>query len=298
MFFENTWNRITAWFHDRSERAKLIAGFNEMSRESFVRGETPTILKSSSSRGCSAYKHEFSTWFNSGFRIQALSGRQLSRKEMELIGQVILSDTTLVRRLVVLGWDTLEVCDNTGGYGCRWALIEFADNRGFLGAGKIEKVETQTTTEVETKENLTKEQKHAIVKLLAFIQGSSPISASNDEVNTICQSILSQLGVSESEKELILMESMCNDPEKEVDTIVNSLKNLDKGYLEELFRNCYRIARISGSEDMIKIVETIFEKELGLKDDALYGDSDYAWGCISIIMGAIFIYALIMALGH
>lgn len=31
MFFENTWNRITAWFRDRSERAKLIEGFNEMS---------------------------------------------------------------------------------------------------------------------------------------------------------------------------------------------------------------------------------------------------------------------------
>ena len=127
MFFENTWNRITTWFRDRSERQKLLRNFNDMSRESFIRGETPTILKASSSRGCSNYRHEFSSWFNSGFRIQALSGRQLSKKEMELIGQVILSDTILIRKLIVLGWDTLEVHDNSGCYGCRWCLTEFAN---------------------------------------------------------------------------------------------------------------------------------------------------------------------------
>lgn len=292
MFFENTWNKITAWFHDRSERAKLIAGFNEMSRESFVKGETPTVLKASSSRGCSEYKHEFSTWFNSGFRIQALSGRQLSKKEMELIGLVILSDTTLVRRLIVLGWDTLEVCDNIGGFGCRWSLVEYANNRGFLGAGKIETVETQTT-EVETKENLTKEQKHAVVKLLVFILGSSPRSVCDEEANTIYQSILSQLGVSESEKQSILMESMGRDSEKEVDSIINSLKGLDKEYLNELYGDCYRIARISGVEDMINIVETIFEKELGLKD----GVGDIGWGYIFVIsiLAAIFVICMIMA---
>lgn len=294
MFFENTWNKITAWFHDRSERAKLIAGFNEMSRESFVKGETPTVLKASSSRGCSAYKHEFSAWLNTGFRIQALSGRQLSKNEMDLIGLTILSDTTLVRRLIVLGWDTLEVCDNTGGFGCRWSLVEYANNRGFLGVGKIEEVNPQIAIEVETKENLAKEQKHAVVKLLAFIQGSSPQSVYNEEANSICKSILSQLGVSESEKDLILMKSMCNDSEKEIDTIINSLKSLDEKYLNELHDNCCRIARISGIEDMIKIVETIFEKELGLKD----GVGDIGWGYIFVIsiLVAIFVISILVAI--
>lgn len=37
MFFENTWTKITTWFRDRSERQKLIRGFNEMSRESFIK---------------------------------------------------------------------------------------------------------------------------------------------------------------------------------------------------------------------------------------------------------------------
>ena len=38
------------------------------------------------------------------------------------IGSVILNDSTLVRRLVVLGFDTLEVHGDAGIYGCRWQL--------------------------------------------------------------------------------------------------------------------------------------------------------------------------------
>jgi len=127
MLFENTWNQITAWFHDRSERAKLVRSFNEMAKAAFVTGLAPTALKASMSRGVGAYRHEFSAWLNTGFRIQALSGRQLTKEEMMFIGQVVLGDTTLVRRLVVLGWDTLEVHDNCGHYGCRWKLIDYAE---------------------------------------------------------------------------------------------------------------------------------------------------------------------------
>lgn len=46
---------------------------------------------------------------------------------MEFIGQAILSDTILIRKLIVLGWDTLEVHDDSCCYGCRWCLTEFAN---------------------------------------------------------------------------------------------------------------------------------------------------------------------------
>lgn len=131
MFFENTWNKITTWFKDRSERSKLIGSFNEMARAAFVAGNAPTVLKACSSRGCSQYKHEFSSWMSSGFRIQVLSGRQLSKDEMTAIGMFILSDNTLVRRMIVLGWDTLEIHSNVGCYGCRWKLTDYA-NIGLL----------------------------------------------------------------------------------------------------------------------------------------------------------------------
>ena len=108
--FANTWNNIITWFKDRSERAKLIA---------------PSLLKASMSKGDSAFKHQFSSWLNSGFRIQVFTGRVLTRAEIITIGKVILSDETLVRKLVILGWDTLEVHGDKGTYGCKWQLKDF-----------------------------------------------------------------------------------------------------------------------------------------------------------------------------
>lgn len=128
----NAWNQLVSWFKDRSERSRLIRNFNDNARRAFVEGDAPTVLKASISRGMSAYKHEFSAWMNTGFRIQALTGRELSKDEMVFIGQVVLADETLVRRLIVLGWDTLEVHDDQGRYGCRWRLTDYAQIGRFL----------------------------------------------------------------------------------------------------------------------------------------------------------------------
>ena len=122
--FTNTWNNVVSWFKDRSERAKLINSFNGAARLSFITGDSPTLLKASISKGYSSYKHSFSKLF-SGFRIVAFSGRQLDRDEIQAIGDTILSDDALVRRLVVLGWDTLEVQGDKGYYGLRWQLREY-----------------------------------------------------------------------------------------------------------------------------------------------------------------------------
>lgn len=132
MLFANTWNNILEWFKDRSERNQLVRSFNISARDAFIAGLAPTMLKASISRGNSEYKHQFSAWLNTGFRIQALSGRALSKDEMIVIGQVVLHDTVLVRRLIALGWDTLEIHDDSGIYGCRWKLIEYANMGGVL----------------------------------------------------------------------------------------------------------------------------------------------------------------------
>lgn len=123
--FANTWNQIIEWFKDRSERRRLVRGFNDSAREAFIHGLAPTLLKASFSRGVPSYHHRFSAWSNTGFRVQALTGRALTRDEMLFIGNVILNDEQLTRRLVALGWDTLEVHDDTGRYGCRWKLIDY-----------------------------------------------------------------------------------------------------------------------------------------------------------------------------
>lgn len=120
--FENTWNNILDWFRDRSERSKLVRSFNESARTSFVDGIAPTLLKAKISKGESSYRHQFSKLLNTGYRIKAFTGRQLSKNEIIHIGKVILSDEVLVRKLVVLGWDTLEIHGDEGTFGCRWQL--------------------------------------------------------------------------------------------------------------------------------------------------------------------------------
>lgn len=123
--FENTWNSVIDWFRDRSERAKLIRSFNDSAKNSFVIGQAPTLLKASISKGESSYRHQFSNWLKTGFRIQAFSGRQLAKDEIKLIGEVILNDNVLIRRLIVLGWDTLEIHGDKGTFGLRWQLKDY-----------------------------------------------------------------------------------------------------------------------------------------------------------------------------
>lgn len=122
----NVWNKILGWFSDRSERLKLVKSFNMAANMSFISGD-PTILRACISKGNRNYKHQFSSLFNTGFRIEALSGRSLQRDEIIDIGSVILNNTTLVRQLVTLGFDTLQVHSNVGSYGCQWKLIDYAE---------------------------------------------------------------------------------------------------------------------------------------------------------------------------
>lgn len=122
----NLWIRITEWFEDRSDRSNLVRSFNKSARDSFTTGNVPVLLKASVSRGYRPYRHQFSKILSgTGFRIKAMTGQQLSRNDILNIGAVVLDDKTLVRRLVVLGFDTLEVHCDVGEYGLRWQLRDF-----------------------------------------------------------------------------------------------------------------------------------------------------------------------------
>lgn len=127
------WNFIINWFRDRSERIKLVNSFNASAREAYVLGEAPAVLEASISRGDSSYKHMFSKWLASGFRIKVFTGRQLTKDELILIGNVILANEQLVRRLIVLGWDTLEIHGTEGMYGCKWKLTDYVEKLNLIG---------------------------------------------------------------------------------------------------------------------------------------------------------------------
>jgi len=120
------WYRITDWFKDTSERYKTLRSFNLSAKEAFVEGIAPTLLEAKISRGCPEFRHSFS-WIMSGFRIKALVGRGLNREEMITIGKIILENIPLTRRLIALGFDTLEVHDNQSQFGVKWKLTDFVE---------------------------------------------------------------------------------------------------------------------------------------------------------------------------
>lgn len=126
------WTRIIEWFSDRKERADLVRNFNHSARQSFVSGEAPTLLEAKITRGDSSYRHAFSKFFGGGFRMRAMSGKALGRSELIQIAEIVLTNDMLVRKLVALGWDTLEVHDTGGHVGLKYPLKKFIGIQGYL----------------------------------------------------------------------------------------------------------------------------------------------------------------------
>lgn len=121
------WNRIINWFRDLSERDRLINEFNMSARNAFTQLAVGTLLEARSKRGCKEFRHECSSFLlPTGFCIRATNGNPLSKDEILYIGTVILTNEMLVRRLFVLGWDTLYVEDIVGNKQAKWAIKDFA----------------------------------------------------------------------------------------------------------------------------------------------------------------------------
>jgi hypothetical protein len=126
------WHRLIDWFGEVRERYNLVRDFNKAAKNSFIAGQAPTLLEARVTIGSSEFKHAFSKFLAGGFRIKALSGKPLQKSELIEIGKVVLDNEELVRKLVALGWDTLEVHDVKGYHGCKWALKNYAKIGGFL----------------------------------------------------------------------------------------------------------------------------------------------------------------------
>ncbi|MFM7016476.1 MAG: hypothetical protein ACKOX3_09135 [Bacteroidota bacterium] len=120
--FGNIINSIKSWFSDLSERSRLVDSFNTAAKNAYVRGIVPTYLKASISRGDSSFRHQHSHWLNSGFRVAIFNGSSLSKNELMSIGATLMSDQGLIRQMVVLGFDTLEIFGERDMYGLKWPL--------------------------------------------------------------------------------------------------------------------------------------------------------------------------------
>jgi len=124
--------RITDWFGEYAERFRLVRKFNKAAKKSFVMGEAPTLLEARVTSGDSDFRHSFSKFMGGGFRIKALTGRPLTKNELIEISRVVLDNAFLVRKLISLGWDTLEVHSSGGYVGVKWKLTSYAEITKFL----------------------------------------------------------------------------------------------------------------------------------------------------------------------
>jgi len=132
---DNMWYRLIQiwdWFGEMTERFKLVRDFNRASKEAFISGIAPTLLEAKITMGDSSYRHSFSKYMGGGIRIKALTGRAFARSELVELGRIILDNEEFVRRLIALGWDTLEVHDSKGFNGLKWALKNYANIGGLL----------------------------------------------------------------------------------------------------------------------------------------------------------------------
>ena len=129
------WHKIidvVDWFGELGQRIKVVRDFNKAAKFSFISGQAPTLLQVKTTKGESNYRHAFSKWMAGGFRIKALSGRALEKRELIEIAKVVLDNEMLVRKLLSLGWDTLEIHDNKGFLGIKYPLKDYANIGGFL----------------------------------------------------------------------------------------------------------------------------------------------------------------------
>jgi len=121
------WNRIidiVEWFGEINERRAVVKDFNNAAKKAFISGDAPTLLNAKTTLGESGYHHHLSKFLSGGFKIKAISGRDLSRDEMKEIGAIVLDNKDFVRKLITMGWDTLYVFSDGGENGLKWSLIE------------------------------------------------------------------------------------------------------------------------------------------------------------------------------
>ncbi len=119
------WDRIVKWFRNVSERHSLLNEWNNNAQEAYISGAVPLLLDASISMGNGGFKHEMSSFLRTGFRIR--SKQSLTKEDMLGIGRVILLNRGLVRQLIILGFDTLEIYDEVTRKGAQWALKDFRD---------------------------------------------------------------------------------------------------------------------------------------------------------------------------
>ena len=116
------WNKILEWFSNNKERNSFLKEFNKSAKNAFVSGLVPIYLKAESSLGNNSFRHQFSSFIYHGIRVRTLTGMFIKDDLFIEIGNMLISNHTLTRHLVTLGYDILEITNNKGEVIGQWKL--------------------------------------------------------------------------------------------------------------------------------------------------------------------------------
>lgn len=126
-------NVLNLFVRDSLERKRFIDEFNSNAKDSFKNLSVDVLFLASTCPGKedSSYRHEFSApRFASGFEIKVCGGKPVPPEDIVIIGQIILLDKVLVRRMYLLHWDTFIIKDIRTGRSIDWRIKDFV---GFCG---------------------------------------------------------------------------------------------------------------------------------------------------------------------
>lgn len=125
-------NLINSLLDGSFERVRIINQMNAAFKEYFMSGEYDRLCKVSISQGKMEFTHEMSSlWIRSGFKITVENDTGLKDSEMNELSSYITDNSTFVRQLMALGFDTLTIKGKTTGLTKNFALKNFANLKNY-----------------------------------------------------------------------------------------------------------------------------------------------------------------------
>lgn len=132
-FFKNLLNSLLDGSFDRM---RVINAMNQSFRECFYSEEFNRLCRASISQGEQRFAHEMSAfWFRSGFKISIENDNGLGESEMKEIADNVLCNTSFVRQLMALGFDTLVIQGKTNEKTCKFSLKQYANLKNYYIGG-------------------------------------------------------------------------------------------------------------------------------------------------------------------
>lgn len=91
----------------RVDRTVLLKDLNNAFKDGYINGDLEHFCSITTDNGVPAFKHELSHFLRSGIKLTINNDRRLAKSEVIEYGKCVTGDVRFIRKLMVLGYDTL-----------------------------------------------------------------------------------------------------------------------------------------------------------------------------------------------